>query len=112
MKDESRAVEAFPSSFHSRRLRVERRAALPATVHLDGEGEPQAAEEVCAERVARPVRAEVDAREPDQQYGQRGQPARHAAQPGAARQQREGREEEEAEEADVEGHVARREALV
>src|SRR5215207_5776003 len=112
VKSETRHPAPDTLFFHSRRLCVERGAALPAAVHLDGEGEPEAAEEVRAERVARPVRAEVYAREPDEQDGQRRQPARHSAQPRAARQQREGHEEEEAEEADVKGNVSRREALV
>ena len=78
---------------------------------MEGGGEPETAEEVCAERVAGPVCAEIDAGEADGGDEERREGKREAAGERALRQDGVGCEEEEAEVADGEGDVTRREAF-
>src|SRR5205085_12013176 len=100
--------------FHSSLItffRVEGRALFPSAVEVEDGGEPETAEEICAECVAGPVCAEIDARGADGEDKERGDGERKAAGECALRQKGVGDEEEEAEVADVEVDVTGREAF-
>src|SRR5918911_3264021 len=88
------------------------RIAFPPAVQIEREREPEAAEEISAEHIAGPMRAQVNARESDECDRQNGGDEGRAPCYGASRQERIGDEEEETEIADVKGDVARREAFV
>src|SRR2546423_11441337 len=90
---------------------MEGRALFPLAIEVERSGEPEAAEEVCAERVAGPVCAEIDAGEADGGDERRGRDKCKAARPCVFRKHGVGGEEEEAEVTDVEGDVARGETL-
>src|SRR2546423_11940970 len=90
---------------------MEGRALFPLAIEVERSGEPEAAEEVCAERVAGPVCAEIDAGEADGGDERRGDDKCKAARPCVFRQHVVGGEEREAEVTDGKRNVVRRDTV-